>query len=171
MQIKNFFKAVLMTWTLSLAANVVVAQNAPASPAASVTGKLKGGAAISISYSSPGVKGRQIWGTLVPFGKIWRAGANNATVMETDKDVTIDGKILSAGKYSIFAIPTEMECVVIFNAQVGQSGMSYDAKKDILRVTVKNKKSASMNERLVYTINENGFVLSWENLDIPVSMK
>ena len=171
MQIKNFFKGALMTLTLSLAANVVGAQNAPASPAATATGKLKGGAAITINYSSPSVKGRQIWGALVPFDKVWRAGANNATVIETSKDVTVEGKTLSAGKYSVFAIPTEKECVVIFNTQVGQSGMSYDAKKDAFRVTVKNKKSASMNERLVYTINENGFVLSWENLDIPVSMK
>ena len=66
----------------------VNAQNKPASPAATATGKING-ATISINYSSPSVKGRVIWGELVPFNKVWRAGANDATTFETDKELTI----------------------------------------------------------------------------------
>ena len=90
------------------------AQNKPASPASSTTGQING-ATISINYGSPSVKGRVIWGELVPFNKIWRAGANAATTIETDKDLTIEGSKLPAGKYAFFVIPNKKECVLIFN--------------------------------------------------------
>jgi len=70
------------------------------SPPAKAEGNV-GGAAISIAYSSPSVKGRKIWGELVPYGKAWRAGANEATTFTTDKDITVEGKSLKAGKYSL----------------------------------------------------------------------
>src|SRR5258706_6819069 len=70
------------------------------SPPATAIGKI-GGAAITITYSSPSVKGRQIWGALVPYGKAWRAGANEATLFLTDKDIKVEGKSLPAGKYSL----------------------------------------------------------------------
>jgi hypothetical protein len=78
------------------------------SPPATATGKV-GGANITINYSSPSVKGRKIWGDLVPYGKVWRAGANEATTFETDKAITVEGKNLPAGKYSLFALPGENE--------------------------------------------------------------
>src|ERR671913_464276 len=92
-----------------------------ASPAATATGKV-GDATITISYSSPAVKGRKIWGELVPYNKAWRAGANQATTFETDKAIKIEGKELAAGKYSVFANPGEKESQFIFNSQVGQWG-------------------------------------------------
>src|ERR1700712_5694537 len=67
------------------------------SPPATATGKVASGATITINYSSPGVKGRKIWGELVPYGKVWRAGANEATVFTTDKDIKVEGKTLTAG--------------------------------------------------------------------------
>src|SRR5687767_4572105 len=107
------------------------AQNAPAnrpSPAATATGKI-GAANVSVNYSSPSVKGRTIWGDLVPYGKVWRAGANEATVFQTDRDITIEGKKLPAGKYSFFTIPTENEWTLIFNKQPEQWGAyKYDDK-------------------------------------------
>jgi hypothetical protein len=149
----------------------VNAQNKPASPAASATGKING-ASISINYSSPSVKERVIWGELVPFNKIWRAGANAATTIETDKDLTIEGKKLPAGKYSFFVIPNEKECVLIFNKVAKMSGTSnYNEKEDQLRVTVKQQISDSSNESLVYTIHKNSIVLSWEKWNIPFSVK
>jgi hypothetical protein len=147
-----------------------------ASPAATATGKA-GDAAITINYSSPSVKGRQIWGGLVPYDKVWRAGANQATIFQTDKDIKVGGKALPAGKYSLYALVGEKEWTIIFNSQTGQWGINRDGSttedpaKDVIRVTVKPVKSATMNERLVYTINSKGFVLSWENLDVPVSIK
>jgi len=149
----------------------VTAQKKPASPAAVASGKING-ATISINYSSPSVKGRVIWGELVPFNKIWRAGANAATTIEIDKDLRIEGSKLPAGKYSFFVIPNEKECVLIFNKVAKMSGTSnYDEKEDQLRVTVKQQLAASSTESLVYTINKNSIVLIWEKWNIPFSVK
>jgi hypothetical protein len=142
-----------------------------ASPAAVATGKING-ATITINYSSPSVKGRQIWGALVPFNEVWRAGANEATTFETDKDLTIEGSKLPAGKYSFFVIPKEKECVIIFNKEAKQWGaFKYKDKEDQLRVTVKQEKANATAQKLVYTINKNSIVLSWENWNIPIAVK
>ncbi|MFV8465304.1 DUF2911 domain-containing protein [Flavobacterium sp. LB1P62] len=142
-----------------------------ASPAAVATGKING-ATISINYSSPSVKGRQIWGALVPFNEVWRAGANEATTFETDKDLTIEGFKLLAGKYSFFVMPKEKECVIIFNKEAKQWGAyKYKDKEDQLRVTVKQQIANSTSEKLVYTIDKDNIVLSWGNWNIPISVK
>ncbi|WP_348812487.1 DUF2911 domain-containing protein [Flavobacterium maritimum] len=154
-----------------LTATFVNAQDKPASPATVATGKING-ATITVNYSSPSVKGRKIWGELVPFNKVWRAGANEATTFETDKDLMIEGSKLPAGKYSFFVIPNEKECVIIFNKEAKQWGAyKYKEKDDQLRVTVKQKITDSNAENLVYTINENDIVLSWEKWSIPISVK
>lgn len=146
------------------------AQNKPASPAASATGKING-ATITINYSSPSVKGRMIWGELVPFNKIWRAGANDATTFETDKELNIEGSKLPAGKYSFFVIPNEKECVLIFNKNPKQWGAyKYKENEDQLMVTVKQQIADSSAESLVYTINKNKIILSWEKWNIPFSV-
>ena len=148
----------------------VNAQNKPASPAAVATGKING-ATISINYSSPSVKGRVIWGELVPFNKMWRAGANAATIIETDKDLTIEGSKLPAGKYSFFVILNEKECVLIFNKVFKMSGTNnYNEKEDQLRVTVKQQLADSSTESLLYSIEKNSIVLSWEKWKIPFSV-
>ena len=145
------------------------------SPPGTATGKV-GAATITINYSSPSVKGRKIWGDLVPYGKEWRAGANEATIFETDKDVKVEGKALPAGKYSLFAIPGEKEWTIIFNSETGQWGVkqggvaNLDRSKDVLAVTVKPKAS-SMNEKLVYTVTASGFSLKWDKVEVPVSVK
>ena len=146
------------------------------SPPATATGKVSG-ATITINYSSPSVKGRKIWGDLVPYDKVWRAGANEATIFETDKDIKVEDKALAKGKYSLYAIPGEKEWTIIFNSATGQWGINRDGTttedpaKDVLRVTVKPKKSASFNEKLVYKVDAKGFALLWENLEVPVSIK
>ncbi|MBS1600038.1 MAG: DUF2911 domain-containing protein [Bacteroidetes bacterium] len=146
------------------------------SPPATAVGKVDN-ANIAIIYSSPSVKGRQIWGSLVPYDKVWRAGANEATIFTTDQDIKVEGKTLHAGKYSLYAIPGQSEWTIIFNSQTGQWGIQHsgetteDPSKDVLRVKVKPQKSDSMNEQLTYTIDDRGFALLWENLKIPVSVK
>lgn len=135
-----------------------------------------GGATVAITYGSPSVKGRQIWGGLVPYDKAWRAGANEATIFETDKAIKVAGKDLPAGKYSLFAVPGEKEWQFIFNSQTGQWGIrrggdaNRDPANDVLTVTAKPDKS-SMNEKLVYEVTNKGFVLKWENLEVPVAIK
>jgi len=124
---------------------------------------LAAGAKISISYSSPAVKGRAIWGELVPFGKIWRAGADNATTFTTSKDITVQGQKLPAGTYSFFVIPGESESTFVFNKVVKQWGSyTYDDKQDILRVQVPSEQTSTMEERLVYEVKSDSFEIRWE---------
>lgn len=147
-----------------------------ASPPATATGKI-GSATITINYSSPSVKGRKIWGGLVPYDKVWRAGANEATLFSTDKEIKVDGKTLPAGKYSLYAIPGEKDWTIILNSQTGQWGINMDgsttddASKDVLKVTVKPQKAKSFTEHLTYSVGANGFSLIWENLDVSVPVK
>ena len=142
------------------------------SPREHVTGKTAG-ATINIDYGSPAVKGRKIWGELVSYKEVWRTGANEATTFETDKDIMVEGQKLPAGKYSFFAIPEETGLwTIIFNKKPDQFGaFTYMKKDDAIRVFVAPVKRAANQERLIYTINSTGFVLSWEYLDIPVRIK
>lgn len=146
------------------------------SPPATASGKV-GDATITINYSSPAVKGRKIWGDLVPFDQVWRAGANEATIFETDKNIMVEGKQLPAGKYSLFAIPGATEWQFIFNSETGQWGVkrsgeaNRDPAKDVLTVKVKSSPSSTMNERLAYAVTATGFALRWENLEVPVRIK
>jgi Protein of unknown function (DUF2911) len=147
------------------------AQKKASSPAETVTGKVNG-ANITIKYGSPSVKGRAIWGALVPFNQVWRAGANDATTFETDKTITIEGKQLPAGKYSFFVIPSENESILIFNKEAKQWGAyEYKAGSDQLRVTVKNKKADVLAEKLEYKIMQTRVELVWENWIIGFEVK
>lgn len=144
----------------------------PASPAATATGKIKD-ANITIAYSSPSVKDRKIWGDLVAYDKVWRAGANEATTFETDKDITIQGKKLAKGKYSFFLIPKASGTwTAIFNKEAKQWG-SYDYKEaqDALRVEVKTKALPTKQETLVYKVNSSGFTMDWDKISVPVEIK
>jgi hypothetical protein len=164
-------KKICLLFMLFSTITFVNAQNKPASPAATATGKING-ATITINYCSPSVKGRVIWGELVPFNKVWRAGANDATTFETDKELTIEGKTLPAGKYSFFVLPNEKECVIIFNKVAKQWGaFKYNEAEDQLRVIVKQQKADSNTESLIYNINKNSVVLTWEKWNIPFSVK
>ena len=165
-----------LVFAFLISSSAVWAQNQRASPADSAKGKI-GQATVSVNYSSPSVKGRKIWGDLVPYDKAWRAGANEATIFTTDKPIKVEGKELPAGRYSVFAIPGEKEWQIIFNSQVGQWGIkrnqeaNYDPANNVLTVNVKPKKSSTMNERLVYDVNGKGVVLKWENLEVPIAMR
>ncbi|GAB2947370.1 hypothetical protein GCM10027048_10400 [Hymenobacter coalescens] len=141
------------------------------SPAATATGKA-GKANVTVKYSSPAVKGRKIWGELVPYGQVWRAGANEATTVTFDQPVTVEGKALPAGTYAFFVIPTEQQWTVVFNKTPNQWGAyKYDEKQDALRVTATPRKASSMNERLTYAVTSPGLVLRWENMELPVAIK
>jgi hypothetical protein len=150
-------------------------QNQP-SPAATAKGTVNG-ASITIEYSSPAVKGRKIWGALVPFDAIWRAGANKATTFTTDKKISVEGKDLAAGSYSIYAIPGTKSWKIIFNSETGQWGTTHDGvtthvpAKDVLTVNVSPVKSSKTEERLKYLVTPKGFELVWENLSVPVAIK
>ncbi|SOD11722.1 DUF2911 domain-containing protein [Pedobacter xixiisoli] len=158
---------------LVVSANVMAQDAKPkASPAETATGKV-GAANITINYGSPSVKGRQIWGGLEKYDKVWRAGANDATTFETDKDIKVEGKALPAGKYSFFLIPRESGTwTAIFNKEPKQWGAyKYEESKDALRVDVKVKPLSSTQEKLVYNITNKGFSLNWDKVSVPVAIK
>lgn len=144
----------------------------PASPAQTTKATVNGSEVV-INYGSPSVKGRSIWGGLVPFGKVWRAGANDATTFETSKALTIEGKQLPAGKYSFFIIPEKDSAIIIFNKEAKQWGSyDYDEKKDQLRVTVKPVVAKSPSENLVYTVDDTAVLqVKWDNWIIPINLK
>lgn len=164
------YKTLALFFSL-LISTVAFAQKKVVSPAETVTGKVNG-ATITIKYGSPSVKGRAIWGGLVPYDKVWRAGANDATIFETDKTITIEGKQLPAGKYSFFVIPNENESVIIFNKEAKQWGAyEYKVASDQLRVTVKNENGDAVVEKLEYKIMETRIELLWEKLIIGFEVK
>lgn len=164
-------KTGLLVTMLAVFSLPVLAQKKLASPRDSVKGKI-GNATVGINYGSPSVKGRTIWGDLVPYGKVWRAGANEATVFSTDKDLTVEGKTLKAGTYGFFVIPEKDKWTIIFNKDAKQWGAyEYKEKDDVLRVSVTPVAGNEMSERLVYKITPGGISLNWEKLTVPVSMK
>jgi hypothetical protein len=141
------------------------------SPRDSVSGSLAG-ANIKIWYGSPSAKGRKIFGGLEPFKKVYRAGANEATIFTTDKDIKVEGQTLPAGSYSFFVIPMEKgQWTVIFNKTAKQWGaFNYDQSKDQLRVMVTTKE-IPLQEKLVYKITADGFSMDWDKTSVPVSVK
>ena len=155
---------------LSIFNSPVFAQKKLASPRDSVKGMI-GRANVSVNYGSPSVKGRTIWGDLVPYGKVWRAGANEATVFTTDKDLRIEGQTLPAGSYGFFVIPEKDKWTIIFNKTPKQWGAyEYKEKDDALRVTVRPATSNEMSERLVYKVIPTGLILVWEKLTVPINI-
>jgi hypothetical protein len=131
---------------------------------------------VEITYHRPAVKGRTLWGDLVPYGKVWRAGANNNTTFECSKDITIEGKSLSAGKYGFHVIPTEESWTLVFNKVNNAWGsFSYDEAEDALRVTVKPA-AAEHREWLAYGFEELGETaatcyLHWGELKAPFTIE
>jgi hypothetical protein len=131
---------------------------------------------VTIMYNRPSVKGRKVWGNLVPYNQVWRAGANENTVIEFSTPVKVEGKELTAGKYGLHMLPTEQSWTVIFNKNSSNWGsFSYDEKDDALRVTV-TPQEGSQQEQLRYTFdgvskNAGVLTLAWEKLQIPVKIE
>ncbi len=150
------------------------------SPPATAKGKIKD-ATITVDYSSPSVKGRKIFGGLVPYNEVWRAGANEATIFSTDKDIEVEGKKLAAGKYSLFMTPGEKEWTVYFNSETGQWGdtnngkANMDPKKTVLEVKVKPNEELRVQEKMVFVVADKpldkGLELRWDKTRVFVSIK
>jgi hypothetical protein len=172
-----YFVPAALFLVLSFTGNNINAQEQKVrvSPKASVM-QVVGFTEIQIDYGRPGVKGRKIWGELVPYNKVWRAGANEATVFSFSTDVTIEGKKLPAGKYSFFVIPNKGEWILIFNKVSEQWGaFEYNESQDVLRVTVKPKET-NFVEWLTYSFDKTGdhsavISLDWEKLKVPFKIE
>lgn len=149
----------------------VLAQDKPSSPSATVTGKI-GAANVKIVYCQPSARGRKIMGELVPFGEVWRTGANEATTIEIDKPVKIEGKDVPAGKYALFTIPGETEWTLIINKESKQWGAyKYSDKEDLVRVSAKPSKTPAMVETFNISLGKDEIVLKWENTAVAFKVK
>ena len=146
-----------------------VAQRGDDAKRLSKNGKVEGtidGVNVTLEYGRPKVKGRQIWGGLVPFDKVWRTGADEATTFTISKDTCVEGKKLAAGTYSLFTIPGKTEWTIIFNKVAKQWGaFKYDSGQDALRVKVKPE-AAEHVEEMTFKIIGNKVVLLWEKQSV-----
>lgn len=144
------------------------------SPPALAKETTSSGVTISIDYSQPSVKGRTIGKDLEPMeGKVWRTGANEATVFEVNKDVKVEGKSLPAGKYGLFTIMNGDEWTIIFNKTWKQWGaFSYKDADDVLRVKVKGGKANPFAEKMAFAISKDGKVsLMWGDKQVDFTVK
>lgn len=172
MRLRTSIVSALALVTL-LAALPALAQRGDDSGRKSKNGKTAGtidGVAVTLEYGRPNVNGREIWGGLVPYGEVWRTGADEATTVTFGQDVMVEGQKLAAGTYSLFTIPGEKEWTVIFNQVANQWGAyEYDSGKDALRVTVEPR-AHEMVESMDFAIEGDEVVLRWEKLAVPFSV-
>jgi len=156
--------------TISLSAMTACSQDkstrpSPPSKASVTTTK---GATINIDYSQPSVKGRTIGKEIAPFGEVWRTGANEATVFEVNKAVTVAGKKLEPGKYGLYTIPGENEWTVILNKKSDLWGSNgYNEADDAVRFVTKPTKSKEFTEKMTFATNKSGLVsLMWGDVQV-----
>ena len=143
------------------------------SPLTTKEGKA-GSKTIKVQYGAPAVKGRTIWGDLVPYNVVWRTGANEATYIDITEAITVEGKPLAAGKYSLFTIPKESGAwTVIFNSDwnLEHGHFQHNEKNDVLRVEVQPKWEATSQENLSIAVEAPGLVIRWEKLTLPVAIQ
>ncbi|MCU1279053.1 MAG: hypothetical protein JWM53_2599 [bacterium] len=162
-----------------LAPAAALAQGAPtlktpeASPAASVA-QTVGITKLQVDYHRPAVNGRKVWGGIVPYGDVWRAGANENTTLTTSTPIKVAGKTLAAGTYGVHMLPTANDWTFILSkVNTGWGSFSYDAKDDALRVPVKPRATADSEERLAFQFDDvtdksATLTLRWEKLAVPV---
>lgn len=171
-------KKLLFTTIFVLTAGIIGAFAQLAPPPISArqeVSQMVGDTKVSISYFRPNVRGRKVWGELVPYGQVWRTGANNATVIEFTNDVSVNGQKLAKGRYSLHTIPTESEWTIIFNKNADQWGsFTYAEKDDVLRVKAKPaaadfRESMSIDFDKVMQTSADVFI-RWDKVSVPFTV-
>lgn len=145
------------------------------SPAANATCKFSDGKAITVDYSSPRMKGRKIFGDLVPYDQVWRTGANEATTFNTTGDLTVGGKDVPAGNYTIFTVPGQSKWTLIINKKTGEWGIPYKYESDELaRVDMTVDKTSAPVENFTIAFDQKGggctMSMEWENTHASVDI-
>ena len=159
----------------ALAAGAITSAAQLASPVARAGCKFADGKTITVNYSSPRVHGREIFGDLVPYGEVWRAGANEATTFVTDVDVVVGGKNVPAGKYTMFTLPTPTKWTLIISKQTGEWGIPYPGEKyDFARMEMKVSKLPSPLENFTISFDHAGTTctmkLDWETTGAAIDI-
>jgi hypothetical protein len=165
-------KITTLSLSLLLLTGVAVAQEAkkpPLSPPAKAEATING-KKVTIDYSAPSKRGRAIMGELVPYGKVWRTGANAATTLKTEGDLMIGTVHVPAGNYTLYTIPGEKEWTLIISKETGQWGSNYTESKDLGRTKMAVKALAAPVETLAISLpsagqNQNTLTLKWENVE------
>jgi hypothetical protein len=178
MRNRNALSTALL-FSLSLWSVATVAaqdKNSRPSPPAKAECKLSDGKSIAVDYSSPRVKGRKIFGDLVPYGKVWRAGANESTTFVVGSDVTVGGKPVPAGNYTIFAIPNADKWTLVISKKTGEWGTAYPgAENDLARIDMKVSKLSSPIENFTIAFDPSStgctMRIEWESTRASVDIK
>ena len=167
----------LVTLVILMLAGLACSQDKASrlSPAAQAKCSFADGKSITVDYSSPRAKGRKIYGGLVPFGQVWRTGANEATSFVTTANLTIGGKDVPAGSYTIFTIPNENKWTLIINKKTGEWGIPYKYESDDLaRVDMDVSKTSGAVENFTISFHEMGtgchMYLDWENTRATIEL-
>ncbi|TJY37232.1 DUF2911 domain-containing protein [Pontimicrobium aquaticum] len=157
-------KKLRITLVLLVVATVTFAQQSPRKQA---TGNI-GAVAVEVDYGAPSVRDRVIWGELVPYGKVWRAGANENTTISFDKDVTVGDQKVPAGKYGLFFIPNEGEqWIIVFSKKNDAWGSNgYSKENDLIRLKVNPKKGDKSVEQMAFHVGKKGVQFAWEKVTI-----
>jgi hypothetical protein len=144
------------------------------SPPASASCNFDDGKTIKTDYSSPRMKGRKIFGGLVPYGQVWRTGANEATTFVTDTDLSVGGKEIPAGSYTLFTLPAADKWTLIISKKTGEPGNLYPEGEDLLRVDMKVTQTESLVENFTIAYHKKDSVCSltvtWERTQATVDL-
>lgn len=169
--LSNDFRYLNCLYSLNNSSDLEKLQDKPRASPLMKTEMDMGDLKVKVQYGSPSVKGREIFGKLVSYDKVWRTGANEATVFEINNPITVEGRTLAAGKYSLFTIPGEDKWIIIFNSVSDQWGAyKYSDKKDVLRVEVKPGMIPDQTEKFTIKL-ENGFMfLIWDHTSVQVAL-
>jgi hypothetical protein len=172
----KLLRSILFAVTALTLMSPLLAQEKPrVSPHETVNATV-GDAKITIVYGRPYSKDpksgekRKIWGALVPYDKVWRMGADEATLLTTDKEITIGGTAIAAGSYSLYLWPTEAGAKLIVNKQTGQWGTKYDEKQDLARIDLKKEAAAKPADQFTIAVDGGTLKLVWEETQYSVAI-
>src|SRR5947207_6828092 len=171
--LKKIAIAVLSVFSMTFISSAQQDKNQRPSPSAQAQCKFSDGKTITTDYSSPRAKGRKIFGDLVPYGEVWRTGANDATTFVTAANLTAEGKDIPAGNYTIFTVPTQDKWTLLVNKHTGEWGIPYKYEsEELARVPMSVSKTSGSVENFTINLNQSDgsctLQMSWENTQASI---
>jgi hypothetical protein len=177
MQKKLWMVLTLLVLTLMISVSLLAAQDKAKrpSPPAQAQCKFSDGKTVTVDYSSPRVKGRKIFGGLVPYNEVWRAGANEATTFVTNTNLNVGGKDVPAGSYTIFAVPSPDKWTLVVSKKTGEWGVPYPGEgDDFTRTDMTASKTSAPVENFTIAFDQSGskctMRMEWENTRASVEV-